>query len=178
MSMQATLRIEGLGRLEGVPSELFDDAFAALVEQLAAEEDEDEDEEEEEEGVSYGDTFPYCFEALEALARDAGVTPLSAYSTNEWYLEKQIEAALGEDPEEEAEEELVNRIGDWFPAADGVASIDAMLCVLASDELAAEKYRCEKSYLDLGELTWDLRAMRCLLAGAARQGRRFRIVIV
>ena len=174
MSTQATLRIENVGRIEEVPIELFDEALATLVESA----DDDDEDDEQEVGASYGDTLPYCFEAMERLAKDAGVSPLSAWSTNEWNLEEEVEAALGEDPEEEEEEVLLNRIGDWFQAEDGLAALDAMLAVLASDRQAAVKYRCEKSYLDLQDLTWDLRAMRCLLADAARQGRRFRIVIV
>ncbi len=173
MSMEATLRIETLGLADKVPFEIFDEELSVMFREISAEGDEDE----EENGASYGDILPYCFEAVENLARNAAVTPLSAYSTNEWYLEKEIEATLGEEPDEDEEEALLNRIGDWFPAVDGLSTLDAMLSVLASDPQAAGRYRCEKSYLGLRVLTWDLRAMRCLLADAAEKGRRFRILI-
>jgi hypothetical protein len=109
-------------------------------------------------------------EALEEIAREHGVTPLSAFMDPRQPPE---DFEPGDDFDGDAETYVDLACGpwtDWFSTRDGLWAVRALLDILQDDSTLARLSDAETVVYDLEELA------RCLEAAASRQA-RFRLAV-
>jgi hypothetical protein len=110
-----------------------------------------------------GAVFPYAAAELDAIAKKAGARPVS-----EFYDDSEM---LGE--EEYAEAGLERKEPQWFAAAEGLRTIDALIAELQSRDPNTTLGE-DWITIQVEEVLLDLRATRSILAKAAETEEQFK----
>ena len=105
-------------------------------------------------GLVYGQNLPKMMGELDALAAEAGVTPISSFFDDSEMM----------DDEERAEVGLPPATPKWAPVEEGLRTVRALIAAL-SDAGASE-----------GKL-WDLQVSEHILSRAANSGEKFRYTV-
>jgi hypothetical protein len=113
-----------------------------------------------------GAVFPYAAGELDAISKKAGARPVS-----EFYDDSEMLS------EEECEEAGIERKEpQWFAAAEGLRTIDALIVEFESRD-PNESLGEEWNTIQVEEVLLDLRAARSILAKAAETGEQFKFSV-